>query len=70
MTTLHFTGESYFAPGYEFTGPGDYSIKDDAKAAQLLADFPQLFSKASEPEKQPKEAAKEPTQEQDKKGTK
>jgi hypothetical protein len=69
MTKLHFSGESYFAPGYEFTGPGDYPIEDDAKAKQLLTDFPQLFTTAQEPEKQPKEAAKEPTKEQDKKGT-
>ena len=68
MTTITFSGESYFAPGHAFTEPGDYPVTEE-KAEQLLTDFPQLFTKAPEPQMQPKEAAKVPTREQEKKGT-
>ncbi len=43
MTTLHYSGESYLAPGYAFTAPGDYEVPED-KAKQLLADFPEQFT--------------------------
>ena len=42
-TTIHFSGERYIAPGLDFEYPGDYEVTE-AKAAQLLADFPDRFS--------------------------
>jgi hypothetical protein len=62
MTTLTFSGESYYAPGLEMTGPGECEVPED-KAAQLLADFPDLFSKTATAKESTQEAAKEPAQE-------
>ncbi len=43
MTKIHFTGRVYHGTGYHFPGPGTYEV-DEAKAHQLLADFPDQFS--------------------------
>ncbi len=43
MTNIQFTGRVYHSTGYHFPGPGVYEV-DEAKAQQLLADFPDQFS--------------------------
>ncbi len=48
MTKVHFTGRVYHSTGYHFPSPGVYEV-DEAKAQQILTDFPDQFS-AVEPE--------------------
>ncbi len=43
MTNIQFTGRVYHSTGYHFPGPGIYEV-EEAKAQQLLADFPDQFS--------------------------
>jgi hypothetical protein len=43
MARLRYTGNFYFDGHYRFTQPGDYEV-DEAKAQQLLADFPDQFA--------------------------
>ncbi len=47
MIKIQFTGLVYHAPGYHFPAPGVYEV-DEAKAQQILADFPDQFSTVEE----------------------
>jgi hypothetical protein len=43
MARLIYSGNFYFDGHYRFTQPGEYEV-DEAKAQQLLADFPDQFA--------------------------
>jgi len=40
---LQFSGTHYHGGNYRFTEPGEYEV-DEAKATQLLADYPDQFT--------------------------
>ena len=48
---LEFTGSFYNGDGYRFTEPGQYDVTD-AKAKQLLSDFPDRFAAVEGTQKQ------------------
>ncbi len=47
MITIHFTGKTYHSTDYHFDELGSYEV-DDAKAEQLLRDFPDQFTRTKE----------------------
>src|SRR5690349_15438782 len=52
---LEFTGNHYHGGSYRFIEPGVYDV-DEAKAEQLLADFPDQFAAAEGAQKAASEA--------------
>ncbi len=56
MTKIHFTGRVYHSTGYHFPGPGLYDV-EEAKAQQLLTDFPDQFRADEEEASTPSQTA-------------